>query len=236
MKIMRTEIFDERGFDIIDNAFDEEVIDNLKHKLARLKLDETAKQRQSVAFGVRNLLNVAPFVREFADSTAVRKLVEPIAGRKARVVRAIFFDKTPQANWKVPFHQDLTIAVKERKAAPDFAIWTSKANVPHVQPPAPVLENIVTLRAHLDETDESNGALRIVAGSHRFGKLSAAQIEKLKNAGEIVNCSVGRGGAMLMRPLLLHASSAATNASHRRVLHFEFSSEELPEGLEWFGS
>ncbi|MDQ6786349.1 MAG: phytanoyl-CoA dioxygenase family protein [Acidobacteriota bacterium] len=236
MKIIRTEIFDERGFDIVDNVFDEQIIDNLTLKLARLKFDETAKQRQSVAFGVRNLLNVAPFVREFADSDAVRKLIEPIAGKEARVVRAIFFDKTPEANWKVPFHQDLTIAVKKQKAAADFSAWTRKANILHVQPPASVLENILTLRAHLDDTDESNGALRVVARSHRFGKLSAAQIEKLKVASEIATCRVGKGGAMLMRPLLLHASSAATNVSHRRVLHFEFSSENLPEGLEWFGS
>jgi ectoine hydroxylase-related dioxygenase (phytanoyl-CoA dioxygenase family) len=182
------------------------------------------------------LLNVAPAVREFANSDAVRNLVEPIAGEKAEVVRAIFFDKTPEANWKVPFHQDLTIAVTEQINVEGFVSWTKKANILHVQPPVKVLENIVALRVHLDETDESNGALRVVVGSHHLGRLSAEQIEQVKMAQEIKTCCVGKGGAMLMRPLLLHASSAATNANHRRVLHFEFSSEELPEGLEWFGS
>lgn len=175
-------------------------------------------------------------MREFVNSENVRKLVEPIAGKQAQVVRAIFFDKTPEANWKVPFHQDLAISVKERKEVDGFNSWTMKANILHVQPPASVLENIVALRIHLDDTNESNGALRIVAGSHRFGRLSAEQIEKLKTRAETVTCPVKRGGTMLMRPLLLHASSAAKNASHRRVLHFEFSSEKLSGGLQWFGS
>jgi len=233
---MRTELFDERGFEIIDNAFDKQTVDNLALELSRLSFSDAAKKRKAVAFGVRNLLNVAPVVKEFAASDVIRKLVEPISGEKARVVRAIFFDKTPEANWKVPFHQDLTIAVREQKDVDGFTAWTQKANIFHVQPPAALLENIVSLRVHLDDTDESNGALRVVIGSHRFGRLSAAQIQKMKVKGKTVTCRVGKGGAMLMRPLLLHASSAATNALHRRVLHFEFSSVELPEDLEWFGS
>jgi ectoine hydroxylase-related dioxygenase (phytanoyl-CoA dioxygenase family) len=233
---MRTEIFNERGFEIVDNAFDKQTVDYLALELARLDFGTAAKTRKAIAFGVRNLLNVAPVIRDFAASGAVRKLVEPIVGEKAQVMRAIFFDKTPEANWKVPFHQDLTIAVREQRDVDGFTAWTRKANIFHVQPPDSVLENIVSLRVHLDDTDELNGALRVVVGSHRFGRLSASEIQNLKEAGEIVTCRIGKGGAMLMRPLLLHASSAATNAFHRRVLHFEFSSVELPKGLQWFGS
>ena len=233
---MNTKGFDERGFEVIDNAFENQIIDRLIKEFSRLDFSKPAKRRNSVAFGVRNLLNVAPAVKEFSDSEAIRQIIEPIAGKNARVVRAIFFDKTPEANWKVPFHQDLTITVRERREVDGFVSWTTKADVWHVQPPALVVENIVALRVHLDNTDGSNGALRVVVGSHRFGRLSAEQIEKLKVTGEIVNCSVPKSGVMLMRPLLLHASSAATNASHRRVIHFEFSALELPENLEWFGS
>ena len=233
---MRTKLFNERGFDIIDNAFDEQTVDYLASELTRLNFGATAKTRKAVAFGVRNLLNVAPVFREFSDSDVIRKFIKPILGEKARVVRAIFFDKTPEANWKVPFHQDLTIAVREQKDVDGFTAWTQKADIFHVQPPDSVLENIASLRVHLDNTDESNGALRVVVGSHRFGRLSATDIHRVKAEGEILTCRVGKGGAMLMRPLLLHASSAATNALHRRVLHFEFSAAELPAGLQWFGS
>jgi ectoine hydroxylase-related dioxygenase (phytanoyl-CoA dioxygenase family) len=233
---MRTDFFNERGFEILDDAFDKQTIEYLTLELKLLNFGKAAKTRKAVAFGVRNLLNIAPVIKEFAVSDTVRKLVEPITGEKARIVRAIFFDKTPEANWKVPFHQDLTITVREQKDVEGFTSWTRKADIFHVQPPASVLENIVSLRVHLDDTDESNGALRVVAGSHRFGRLSATEIQRKKVEDEIVTCRVKKGAAMLMRPLLLHASSAATNALHRRVLHFEYSSVKLPEGLEWFGS
>lgn len=233
---MKMQCFDDRGFDIIENAFGNQTIDDLIEQLARFDFGKPAKQRNSVAFGVRNLLNVAPFIKDFSDSEAVRRIIEPIVGKNARVVRAIYFDKTPEANWKVPFHQDLTITVKDRQDVDGFVSWTTKANVWHVQPPASVIENIVALRVHLDDADESNGALRVVVGSHLYGRVSAEEIEKLKVTGETVTCSVAKSGAMLMRPLLLHASSAATNALHRRVIHFEFSAANLPNNLEWFGS
>ncbi|MBC7798273.1 MAG: phytanoyl-CoA dioxygenase family protein [Pyrinomonadaceae bacterium] len=233
---MNTESFDERGFAMIDNAFENQAIERLTEQLSRLDFGESAKRRSAVAFGVRNLLNVAPFVKDFSESDSVRKIIEPIAGENVRVVRAIYFDKTTEANWKVPFHQDLTITVKERKDVDGFVSWTTKASIWHVQPPTSVIENILALRVHLDDADESNGALRVIAGSHNFGRLGAEQIEKFKLTGEIVTCPMPKNGAMLLRPLLLHASSAATNASHRRVVHFEFSAAELPGNLEWFGS
>lgn len=233
---MNEKRFQENGFFIIDNAFDEQIVDNLKSKLAQLDFGEAAKQRENVAFGVRNLLNIAPVIKDFANSESVNRLIKPFAGEKARIIRAIYFDKTPEANWKVPFHQDLTIAVKSRKEVEGFTAWTTKAGILHVQPPVSILENIVALRVHLDKTDEANGALRVVCGSHLFGRLNATEIRDMKNAQEIVTCNIEKGGAMLMRPLLLHASSSAINVSHRRVLHFEFSSEDLPRGLDWFGS
>lgn len=233
---MSLEKFNELGFEVIENAFEQSEMNCLIEELSHTEFNQEAKQRDSVAFGVRNLLNVSSAVKKFSESETVRQLIEPSAGKNAKVVRAIFFDKTPQANWKVPFHQDITITVKERKSADGFDVWTKKANILHVQPPTTVLESITTLRVHLDDTDESNGALRVVEGSHRFGRLSAAEIENQKLAGKIAVCPVKKGGAMLMRPLLLHASSTAKNVRHRRVIHLEFSSLNLSGGLEWFGS
>jgi len=102
--------------------------------------------------------------------------------------------------------------------------------------PAPIsiLENMLSLRLHLDHTDESNGALRVLPRSHKHGRLGPQEIQHWKDTRVSVTCQVNKGGVMLMRPLLLHASSAASNPSHRRVLHFEYSSSDLPVGLEWF--
>jgi hypothetical protein len=50
--------------------------------------------------------------------------------------------------------------------------------------------------------------------------------------GEVV-LLVPQGGALVMKPLLLHASPKATGATPRRVLHFVFGPLKLPLGLEW---
>ena len=133
------------------------------------------------------------------------------------------------------WHQDLTIAVRERREVAGFGPWSTKAGIPHVQPPAEVLERKVTLRIHLDRCGPDNGPLRVVPGSHRGGRLDAAAIADHRQRVAEVSCLVDRGGVVILRPLLLHASSAALRPGHRRVIHLECAAEDLPGGLEWHG-
>jgi ectoine hydroxylase-related dioxygenase (phytanoyl-CoA dioxygenase family) len=190
-------------------------------------------QKGGSAYGIRNLLDLVPLTRTIASSPALRQIVEPILGSEVRVVRGIFFDKTATANWKVPWHQDLTIAVTERVDLADYGPWSLKAGVIHVQPPTAILERMLTVRIHLDDTDASNGALKVIPGSHTAGRLSPAAVESWRSIGNITICPVDRGGAMLMRPLLLHSSAAALVPQHRRVLHFEYAAATLPAPLTW---
>jgi ectoine hydroxylase-related dioxygenase (phytanoyl-CoA dioxygenase family) len=159
--------------------------------------------------------------------------MQSLLGQEARVVRGILFDKTPGANWKVPWHQDLTIAVKQKREAPGFGPWSIKAGIPHVQPPIEVLQRMVTLRLHLDECDADNGPLRVLPGTHRHGRLSSEAIAEQRCLASEVLCTSPRGGALLMKPLLLHASSPCRSPRHRRVVHLEWSSDTLPHGLQW---
>jgi ectoine hydroxylase-related dioxygenase (phytanoyl-CoA dioxygenase family) len=49
-----------------------------------------------------------------------------------------------------------------------------------------------------------------------------------------VICCLNAGDALVMRPLLLHASSPARKPDHRRVIHLEFAPANLlPAGLSW---
>jgi ectoine hydroxylase-related dioxygenase (phytanoyl-CoA dioxygenase family) len=156
-----------------------------------------------------------------------------LLSRDAQPVKLTLFDKTPRSNWKVPWHQDLAISVKERRDVRDFKAWSVKEGVPYVQPPIKILERVVAVRLHLDDASAANGALRVLPGTHRLGRLSAPQIVALRQQVQEVVCDVPAGGAMLMSPLLLHASSASESPTHRRVLHFEFSDATLPDGLAW---
>lgn len=230
------EDFRKNGFAIVPNVMGVAQIEALSETLAQVQLNASVKQRAGRAFGIRRLLEVVPAVRALAESAQLQSMIAPILGEQSRVVRGIFFDKTPVANWKVPWHQDVTIAVRERKEVAGFVAWSIKAGVIHVQPPIEILESIVTVRLHLDDTDETNGALRVIPGSHQQGLLSDEMIQQCKAQQIAVTCRVERGGVLFMRPLLLHASSTATQPAHRRVLHLEYSAMDLPDGLKWYGS
>jgi ectoine hydroxylase-related dioxygenase (phytanoyl-CoA dioxygenase family) len=181
--------------------------------------------------GIRNLLEITS-IRKIAQSEEILSLVRPILGARSRVVRGIFFNKQPNANWKVPWHQDLTIAVKDRVELAQYHPWSVKEGIHHVQPPTAILEQMLTVRIHLDRTDESNGALKVIPRSHCQGKLTPVEIDRWKQSPAIsCNCEVG--GILLMRPLLLHASSLAIVPTHRRVIHLEYAADRLPAGLEW---
>lgn len=183
--------------------------------------------------GVRNLFDVAPAVRALATSTAVREVAEAVLGDRCFAVRALLFDKTPDSNWKVVWHQDLTIAVRARAAVHGFGPWSEKAGVPHVQAPEDVLERMLAVRVHLDDCGVDNGPVRVIPGSHRVGRLNGEGIDSYRAAYEPVDCLAERGGILAFRPLILHASSPALRPGRRRVVHFDFAADALPAPLEW---
>jgi hypothetical protein len=175
-----------------------------------------------------------PAVAKLANSTKVLDLVRPHLGPSARPVRAIYFDKSGSSgNWGVSWHQDVTIAVRARADVAGFGPWSEKDGVPHVQAPVQVLEQMITFRLHLDNCGEHKDALRVLVGSHRFGRLEGSTLAVLARECPEIVCHVPAGGALIMRPLLVHASSRSRSGGHRRVLHIEYAGFELPQPLQW---
>ncbi len=220
---------EEHGFVIVREVLQPEIVNELAAGIERMHRNRASKP----AHGLRNLLQAIPAVRRISESPEIRTLVEPVLGSNAFVARSLLFDKTPEANWQVAWHQDLTIAVHAKIEVPGFCAWSVKDGVVHVQPPVALLERMLTVRLHLDDCDSLNGPLQVIPGSHKVGRLDAKQISEWRARQATATCIVPRGGALLMRPLLLHASSRATQPGHRRVVHLEFAGEPLPGGLKW---
>ena len=218
LKDLKTKV-EEDGFGIIENCLDEATVEEL------CKEFDDARDPQ------RNLLSV-PSVRRLAIARPVREIMETVIGPECFAVRAIFFNKTRGSNWKVVWHQDLTIAVRERSDVDGFGPWTIKNGVVHVQPPSEIMNEMLAIRLHLDESAFDNGPLRVIAGSHANGRLSREQIASCMKQYSLT-CAVAKGGALVMRPMLLHASSACGIPKSRRVIHIEFAAAELPPPLQW---
>jgi ectoine hydroxylase-related dioxygenase (phytanoyl-CoA dioxygenase family) len=231
---IRPRLFDEveeRGFAVVEDVVSPEVVDGLRVAVEQAGEREEVRRKGGI-YGIRNLFDVLPACRTLAASPALRSVVEPELGADAFAVRATLFDKVPGANWKLFWHQDTAIAVREPRQVAGFDKFVRKAGIWHVQPPASILEGMLAVRVHLDDCGPDNGPLRVLAGSHRFGRFNAPSPEKRDGLEEVV-CTVAAGGVVLMRPLLLHASSAAVVPQHRRVIHIEYAAAPLPGGLEW---
>lgn len=188
-------------------------------------------RKTSDLFAIRQFFKEIPGAADIIFNSSLNKIIAEILGAGSFVVKSIYFEKPEGSNWFVAYHQDLTISVNKKIEVEGFGPWTIKQNQFAVQPPLFILENNFTIRIHLDDTDEYNGALKVIPRSHLKGVYRAATIDWGRE-NEVI-CCVPKGGIMLMKPLLLHGSGRTTNSTKRRVLHIEFSTQILPGELQW---
>ena len=180
--------------------------------------------------GSRNLLDLS-CCQELATALKTHIDVAPLLPSVA--VQCTLFDKSADKNWLVALHQDLSIPVLYPVSDPRCTGWSEKEGVTYVQPPVSVLESLVAVRVHLDDCSQESGPLRVVPRSHRYGRLTSDAATALREQHGEVELIPPSGGAIAMRPLLLHSSSKARTKSRRRVLHFLYGPTELPFGLTW---
>ncbi len=147
----------------------------------------------------------------------------------------MLFDKSAANNWALPWHQDRTIVVRERREAAGFGPWSRKGGLQHVEPPFEVLDRMVTLRVHLDPAGADNAPLLVARGSHRFGRIAEAQVAAVAAGCEELACLADSGDVWLYATPVLHASEAAAAPKRRRVLQLDYAAAPLDGGLEWLG-
>lgn len=177
-------------------------------------------------YGARNVLDLWPGALELL--APVRAALLQVLGPNAGVVRGLYFDKPPGRSWALPWHKDLSCAVREHVPSAHFTKPTIKAGVPHVIAPQSVLDRMLTARIHLDAMTGTNGPLRAIPGSHR----AYDQKDDPHTEAAVLTCAAG--SVLLMRPLLTHASGHATEPAHRRIVHLECAADpHLPDGLAW---
>lgn len=209
---------------MVEGVYSQQEVDAILHVLQSQGIQDK--------FGVRQVVFDHPELKQVLFNRNLVELISQLVKGPVRCIKSIYFDKPPAANWIVNWHQDLTINLTGPGGHHGFRNWRTNVERTVVQPPCSMLENILTVRIHLDDCTAENGALRVIDRSHAKGVIDIKDWSENK-VGEEVICPVKRGGVLLMRPLVLHASRRTENEMRRRVLHLEFSSDALPDGLSW---
>lgn len=204
--------FESDGFVVVNEI--------LKTNELRLLAERCESEIES-EIGTRNLLKHG-WARELAQKLIQNESLKPLMPENAIAVQCNYFAKNVQNNWSVTLHRDLSIPVKSQIISKDWGGWSEKEGVLYAQPPKQVLAEMVSVRLHLEDNNSENGALQLVAGSHK----------NLNQNGERNLGIVAKGGALIMRPLILHASTKLKSGK-RRVLHFVFGPEKLPNNAVW---
>ncbi|NHQ68294.1 phytanoyl-CoA dioxygenase family protein [Elizabethkingia miricola] len=221
----------ESGFTTIDQVYTDEEVQSILGKIEQADNSKDTFRKSKDLFAIRQFLKEVPEAYDLIFNEKLNHIIHTIFDSDYFVVKSIYFDKPESSNWYVAYHQDLTISVDTKIEMENFGPWTTKQNQYAVQPPLEILQNIFTIRIHLDETNSENGALKVIEKSHSKGIYRPETID-WKTEKEST-CSVSKGGIMIMKPLLLHSSGRTVNNKKRRVIHIEFSNVDLPAPLRW---
>ena len=213
------------GFCIVPGVFDSARVADLRDRIESATTDDadSALKSRGTVFAARNLIDTIPDLIKLVDGNPLDQLLRETIGAQYGLVRALYFDKPSDRSWNLPLHKDLTIAVKDNSLPSDvFCKPTHKAGVDHVEAPAALLENMLTLRIHLDTVTTSNGPLEVIPGSHQCGKRAEPSSQPA------VKILVDQGDVLAMRPLISHGSGHTNPEGNlrRRILHLEFSGSE----------
>lgn len=211
------------GFEIIPKLFSSQQCEQLAAQISPLLQD---------AAGTRALLTLngcGALVQCLREHAALSDILPA----DFVAVQCTYFEKSQTRNWLVSVHQDLSIPVADFVEHPELQGWSEKEGQLFVQAPRALLEKMLAIRVHLDPCLAQDGALRVIPKSHLLGRLNADEAITIRKNSQEILCAVEQGGALVMRPLLLHASSKSSGQGLRRVLHFLFAPREPAYGLRW---
>jgi ectoine hydroxylase-related dioxygenase (phytanoyl-CoA dioxygenase family) len=215
---------DEQGFAVLPGVFSPSETIALLVSLADLERSRRA--------GVRHVLS-HPTINLIARDRRLMGIVRPVLGSAAFPFRATLFDKSPDANWLIAWHQDTALPLREKREMTGWGPWSVKEGVIYAHAPARALEQVLALRVHLDDSELENGPLRVLPTTHQLGVLTDQKVAQQAKGLSPVECTVAKGGVLVMRPLIVHASSKSRSDSPRRVLHIEYAARaEIDGGLQ----
>jgi len=205
-----------KGLTVLNHLYSRREIKLLNNTLYK-KIGDRLKEEYGV---VRQLLVEQPSLAKVILNRNLTRLVEYI-DPKAFLVKATFFNNAPSQEKYQNWHQIEPFAC------------ASKEGIIYMETISDAIAgNVFCIRIHLDDVQEGNGQQLVLPGSHKK-RFTRSEINLLSHNSHSYAPDLSSGSVLVMNALLLTSFSKPPNLKRRRVLHLEFTSSSLPDGLEW---
>jgi len=204
------EQYEEDGYLLVRGVFDAAEVQAMRDGIARIleTVEATGNDRDHTWAGVDQSLKLKGFHDlQYHDAVFTRMVAHPrlvavltdLIGPNVQLHHSKMLVKPPEEGAPFPMHQDYPYFPHER-------------------------HTVLAASVHLDDTDEENGCLHVVAGSHKLGPLEAdgeAHTVDYPLAGG-TPCPAAAGDVLFFNYLTIHGSGTNRSSRTRRNVLFQY--------------
>lgn len=206
---MRSE-YERDGYLLVRGVFDAAEVQAMRDAIARIleTVEGTAADRNHRWSGVDESLQLKGFHDlQYHDAVFTRMAAHP------RIVEAL----TDLIGPNVQLHHSKMLVKPPEQGAP-FPMHQDYPYFPHAR------HSVLAASVHLDETDEENGCLHVIPGSHKLGPLEADgdahTVDYPLESGTA--CPASPGDVLFFNYLTIHGSGVNASDRTRRNVLFQY--------------
>ncbi len=177
-------------------------------------------------FEIESVLSILPDLNPFLINLNLKKVIESL-GRDYSLMRSTFYDNRISKPESIVWQQRNRISLREKTETKGYSDWKSEDGGFSAVLPDQILQDLVVVRIHIDDSDENNGGLKIFKGSHSQ-ILDEAAIKVISENGLPSNCEILSGGIQIIKPLLLQSEFERKTSKKNRIVELVFSSIDFP--------
>lgn len=210
LEATQKQALDEQGYVVLPGLMDDELLAALRHRVEDLFAEEGDNaggefKKEPGCRRLANLMNKGPLFERVLTTPMLLEGVAHVLGPQFKLSSMNVRSVNPYGEGQ-PFHADMGAVADERGYWVCNTIWL------------------------LDDYTPTNGALRFIPQSHRFGRLPQAELPDLMapHPDEVL-LTAKAGDVMIMNAHAWHAGAANRTAQPRTSLHAFFARRDRPQ-------
>jgi len=201
----------ETGFAVLEDYMGDSLLDQMRQRVDQLFLEEGSAagaefKTEENARRLANLVDKGEVFRDAIVRPEMLELVETVLGTEFKLSSLNVRSANPRSASVQPFHVDMGLLPDKRGYAVCNCVWM------------------------LDDFTVENGALRVIPGSHKWGKKPQQELADPYAPHPLELLVTGRAGTVVvMNAHAWHGGTANRTGKERRALHSFFCRRDIPQ-------